>query len=125
MAVQERKWRESCEPECVTVTTWVTGSGFGRPSTCSASLLGDQWFLNRVVVHRDDRGAGIGKELLRRLQVVLSERWALELDRPETHKLIVTPGGYDSDPADLEKFYQACGFRTLEPLPGLLMEWTR
>ncbi|KKN68036.1 hypothetical protein LCGC14_0455920 [marine sediment metagenome] len=123
MSGTERVWRVSRESECISVTTHVRNAGFGKPSTCAASLLGECWFLNRVVVHRDDRGAGIGKELMRRLQQALGERWTLERYRSETHKLIVTPGGYGSDPADLEKFYQACGFTTTSPLPELLMEW--
>lgn len=121
----EREWHTSPELQCISVMTWVPEDheNFTRPSTCAATCMGDHWYLNRVKVHNSDKGQGIGKELVAHLQKALSERWALEQDHPESHRLIVTPGGYGSNPADLEKFYAACGFKTKTPVPELLMEW--
>jgi ribosomal protein S18 acetylase RimI-like enzyme len=118
-----REWHITKGLETISVMTWLPDNGMGRPSVCDATLVGGRWYLNRVNVHRDDRGQGIGSQLVQKLQEALRERWALEQDRPEAHRLEVTPGGYGSDPASLEKFYAACGFRTVKPIPELLMEW--
>jgi GNAT superfamily N-acetyltransferase len=106
--------------------TWVAddASNCNRPSNCEASFMGDHWYLNRVKVHDADQGKGIGRELVQRLQDALRRHWEAQEHFPEPRRLVVTPGGYGSNPADLEKFYASCGFETKSPVPELLMEWT-
>lgn len=116
-----RQWHISEEPQCISVTTWEEVIG---PSNACASFVGDYWYLNRVIVRPGDRGKGIGRGLVQRLQEALRQRWAAENHPAEIRRLVVTPGGYGSDPADLEKFYASCGFETKSPIPELLMEWT-
>lgn len=118
-----REWNTSAGTQSISVMTWLPEEGFGRPSICDATFVRGRWYLNRVNVHRDDRGQGIGRQLVEKLQEALSERWALERDISDTHRLEVTPGGYDSKPTALEKFYLACGFKIMSPRPKLLMEW--
>ena len=39
------------------------------------------------------------------------ERQTAHPDWPQVKSILVEPGGYDSKPEDLLKFYEACGFR--------------
>ncbi|HEX9135646.1 MAG TPA: GNAT family N-acetyltransferase, partial [Nitrospirota bacterium] len=52
------------------------------------------------------RNAGLGSELLARLQE--------ELKTAGCKKLVVEPGGYNSDPKRLREFYERHGFKQEE-----------
>lgn len=77
---------------------------FGMPptgSTCDASNLQDgTWYLNRLLVARPYQGQGIGWRLLKRVTELLQGKGVL----------IVDPGGYDSSPVKLQKWYLRQGF---------------
>jgi len=59
----------------------VTGDKLG---TCAEmSLMGDEWFLNRCIVHESERRQGIGRNLIEKLK-----------EHRRDHTIMVTPGGY-------------------------------
>jgi GNAT superfamily N-acetyltransferase len=89
-------------------------------SVAEASILyttNGKWYLNRVLVGSPEmRGKGLGSKLVARLLEVLCER-------EDFRALIVEPGGYGSDPAQLQRFYLRCGFKTCH-VEGALV-WRR
>ena len=64
--------------------------------------MDDVWWINRVFVHKDLRGKGIGKILVEEMIKLIVERG------PTTVQ--VCPGGYDTPFAQQCAFYEACGF---------------
>lgn len=63
------------------------------------------WFLNRAVIRAEtDRRKGVGSQLLIKLLEKLKEQ-------PDCKRLVVTPGGYGSDPSAQENFYLKNGFK--------------
>lgn len=73
------------------------------------------WRISRVKVDDSVRRCGIGRGLLERLQDELTKKGFVAVR--------VQPGGYGSDPQDLQRFYEKCGFEVISPFPRLNMEW--
>lgn len=74
-----------------------------KRSTAEASLIGDQWWVNRVIVNpASKRDSGIGTSLLTKLKELVKENGG--------KALLVSPGGYDSDLTLQERFYAKNGF---------------
>lgn len=91
-------------PTDVTAFMWSKPGGLGS-STASATPVksDDVWYLNRVVVRRDDRRQGIGSLLIESLKLILRRRGA--------KKLLVEPSGYDTSQEEKIQFFMACGFK--------------
>lgn len=89
----------------VSVTAFVQGPLLST-GCAEASLMGDHWYLNRLVVKPSYRGKKIGTALLERLLSELETRGGLPV--------IVEPGGYGSDVEELRSFYQRFGFEEKE-----------
>lgn len=67
-----------------------------------------RWWLARVSINREQfRSAGIGTELVRRIQSALAER-------TDFKELLVAPGGYGSDEKKQWNFYVKNGFVPFE-----------
>ncbi len=90
----------SNESRCVDVTYWDRGNPVS--ANACASLMDDVWWINRVVVHKDLRGKGIGKTIVEAMLKMIAERG------PATVQ--VCPGGYDMKFSAQCAFYEACGF---------------
>lgn len=87
----------------VSVTAFVRDPRYLLSFGCAeASLMGDHWYLNRLVVKPPHRGKGIGPVLLEKLLVEIEARGGLPI--------IVEPGGYGSDVKELWAFYRQFGF---------------
>lgn len=69
----------------------------------NADVVGDHWWIARVFVYERARGKGLGLRLLQDLLAVMRKQ-----SGPD--RVIVSPGGYGSDPDELAVFYQRCGF---------------
>lgn len=94
---------------------WIENAGFGnvsvvlvhaevRNSVANADEIEPGiWWVARVLVHRDYRGHGVGKELVRRMVALCASEGAREVR--------VSPGGYDNDTERQRGFYAACGFK--------------
>jgi hypothetical protein len=97
--------------------TWI-GSSFRERGTASAGLvqdkeLGEFWYVNRVLVQGDGtRGKGVGSQMLKLLQT--------EVLKLGGKLMIVEPGGYNSDPKQLDNFYGKHGFQRVK---NGWMEW--
>lgn len=73
-------------------------------SCCEISNVGDgNWYINRVIVDKEKRRIGIGSKLL-----VETINDILTNYNPES--IIVTPGGYNTDPNMQFRFYEKNGF---------------
>jgi GNAT superfamily N-acetyltransferase len=83
-------------------------------ATAEASLVGTEWWVNRVLVQPESaRCKGIGGRLLEALKQAVAEVGG-------TH-LLVTPGGYSNEWERQFKFYRAHGFKDADPCKdGLL-----
>lgn len=79
---------------------------------------GHLWYVNRCLVQpAKRRGNGVGSQLLTALKDAVSKH---RLSGP----LVVTPGGYDADPAKQENFYKKAGFTVVPTEEGsLCMVW--
>ncbi len=88
-----------------------------RNATASADRVADGvWWVSRVLVSSpDDRCKGLGSELLRLLRRDCSRQ-------PGFVRMIVTPGGYGSDPVRLRSFYERAGF-TSDPESEWQLQW--
>jgi len=107
-------WRTTVNDDGVTV---IYQSCDGRTSIAEAYCVCDgQWNIARVNVDKSQRLKGIGRELVQRIVEAVSTK-------EHFRQLKVQPGGYKSDPVELEAFYTKCGFKTLSPYPLLDMEW--
>lgn len=75
-----------------------------RRGTCSIDCYGDSWMVSRCLVQPDTaRSAGMGSFMLQRaVQAVL--------ERDPAATIEVVPGGYGSDPAAQNRFYERNGF---------------
>ena len=72
------------------------------------------WWVGRVLVQRSaDRCEGIGSRMLAMLCADCAKQ-------PGFVKMLVTPGGYGSDPKRLIEFYSRAGFVLLREMPGAL-----
>jgi GNAT superfamily N-acetyltransferase len=81
-----------------------------------SDVTGPIWWINRVLVPKELRGKGIGRELLCRLKGAVTAQGG--------SGMIVTPGGYDIPQEDQIAFYRACGFEVVrEEGVGVLMLW--
>ena len=64
----------------------------------------DDWYLNRIVITPPEcRGSGIGGEMIERLK--------LRVAKGGGRRLLVEPGGYDSDLGVQVRFYEKHGFK--------------
>ena len=83
--------------------------------TASAELIEPGvWWVGRVLVQRSaDRCEGIGSRMLAMLCADCAKQ-------PGFVKMLVTPGGYGSDPKRLIEFYSRAGFVLLREMPGAL-----
>lgn len=93
--------------EGVSVTWWGHGldgaTGFSYRGVAEATNMGDEWQINRVLVQGEGtRGHGIGGHMLEALKEAVV--------RQGGQSLWVQPGGYGSDPASQNRFYEAHGF---------------
>lgn len=84
------------------VTVIWRGNNIHQRGTASADLIGDIWWINRVLVQPPEaRRKGIGSLMLTELiQAVSRQGGALK----------VCPGGYYQDKEDQFKFYEKNGF---------------
>jgi len=98
---------------------WQHPKGFfkGRGSLEANWLSDTTWWVARAVINpADQRGRGIGTAMLKALFKALREN--------ETCKrLVVCPGGYDSNTKDQFHFYEKNGFRHPVPADGLPEEY--
>jgi len=87
-------------------------------ATASANLMASgKWWISRVLVNEGHRGQGFGGRIL--------EHLCNEVQGQGGTVIIVCPGGYGSNLADLVRFYKRHGFvethdcleRTLPPEP--------
>ena len=65
------------------------------------------WWISRVKVHRDHQRRGLGTQLVK---TMVKKVRSITL---EGYRIVVAPGGYDTDPDALVKFYEGCGFSTV------------
>jgi len=94
----------STEPQSVSVT--VPHDKRLRSATASASLIWEHWVINRVFVHKELRGRGLGKLVVAEMLKLIQERGG-SLVR-------VSPGGYDLTYEEQRSFYESCGFVEVE-----------
>ncbi len=96
-------------PQGVSVTWW--GHGLDNEpdpnlpqnhGVAEATRIGDEWWVNRVLVQGDNKGLGIGGHMLETLKKAVVRQGCTSLR--------VTPGGYGSDTAAQNRFYEAHGF---------------
>ena len=72
-------------------------------ATAEASLIGDEWWVNRVIVRPDNqRGKGLGGKLLEELKKVVAAEGG--------KVLLVAPGGYSNKHTAQVNFYGRHGF---------------
>jgi len=64
-----------------------------------ADLMGDYWYLSRLIVKPNGRGKGYGRKMIE----VLKENC-------DGIRIVVYPGGYDLAQKDIESFYKHMGF---------------
>ncbi len=75
----------------------------------ASKISNTDWFVNRVFIRNPlGRGRGLGSRLIKELQSLVASRGC--------KKLIVTPGGYNSDPEKQINFYRKNGFEGKEEL---------
>lgn len=97
--------RTSSSDHSVAVYILVENASFSA-GTASASLVGDEWWVDRVFVQPTYRGRrGVGRKLVTKLKELVSERGG--------EKILVSPGGYGEDPRVQLAFYEAMGFRSV------------
>lgn len=122
MSSAQRKWFTAVTPQSISVFTQGGEEGeYQPPSTASASRIDNIWWVDRVKVAECDQGKGIGRTLVKMLQVSLVEN-----HDPSEGRLVaqVCPGGYDTPPDIQRDFYLSCGFRIVKDSPELTMEWS-
>lgn len=61
------------------------------------------WFVNRVWVYPEGRSSGLGTTALQELKLLIQSECTKTWWLPT--RMVVTPGGYGSDPQDLHRFY--------------------
>lgn len=87
-----------------TITTFWLGGGTRRGVVECHRSDGPLWWLSRALVHPpEERGKGVGRNLLRAILARLR-------DRQEPIRLIVEPGGYEGNTARQSRFYLNNGF---------------
>lgn len=119
----KRDWGVSVDTYCI--SAYVRTSKNGRwvhPGTASASRIGNDWWVNRVIVHHEDRGRHVGRTLVEMVKISLIDNHDEAKDGPL--RVVVTPGGYDWNTPRQKAFYLSCGFRIVSDEPNLRMEWT-
>lgn len=86
-------------------------------AVAQASLLPNgTWYFNRMLVkNEEDRGRGLGSQLL--------ERFKEELKKAGCRRLVVEPGGYGVDPVRQRRFYSERGFVEKSSPDGKFLEW--
>jgi len=122
MSSTQRQWFTVVTPQNISANTQRSKKDeFCSPSTASVSRIGNKWWVNRVKVADIDQGKGIGRALVRMLQVSLVEN-----HNPSEGNLVVQvcPGGYNTAPEVQRDFYLSCGFRMVKDFPELTMEWS-
>lgn len=73
-------------------------------ATADASLIGDEWWLNRVVIApKAQQGKGLGGKLLEKLKKVVAGAGG--------KFLLVAPGGYTTPYEMQVRFYRKHGFK--------------
>lgn len=85
----------------------------GVSAVAEASRIGTHlWFVNRCLVNpAAARGKSLGGTVL--------DKMLIEIRKTDpAGVVIVTPGGYDADPAAQIRFYERHGFVETEPDPG-------
>lgn len=93
------------------VTAFVTHDAFNRSIAEAMELKPSVWMLNRLLVPASMRGQGVGGAVINAL--------VRELKAIDVRLILVTPGGYDSDPERVVKFYKAHGFVDVADRPAL------
>jgi len=66
-------------------------------------LMGDNWWLSRIVLKHKYRRQGYGTKIINELK-----RYTSGL------KIVVMPGGYDLTKDEQIAFYKSCGFQTID-----------
>jgi N-acetylglutamate synthase-like GNAT family acetyltransferase len=68
-------------------------------ATAGMDLIGDMWWLARLVVQKPYRGKGLGREMAMKLK-----------ENADGFPIQVMPGGYDLTKEEQFAFYEKCGF---------------
>lgn len=93
----------NCNRSCCSITLVEPGAHWSLGTASASHMQNNIWFVNRVLITNEDkRGQGWGTILLQELQ--------REVLQQGCEELLVTPGGYDSDPQKQIKFYLKGGF---------------
>jgi GNAT superfamily N-acetyltransferase len=101
------KLPEYCSANCYPVDMSVR-------ATAEASLVGEEWWVNRVVVEPPtERGKGLGGRLLEALKGVVREAGG--------RTLFVSPGGYNGNVRAQRRFYRRHGFQPVKGSKGALL----
>lgn len=82
-------------------------------SVASVDLVDGRWYVSRVMVLKDQRGLGVGSDMLQRIIYEIKSR-------PDAADIIVCPGGYNEDPEKQFAFYKKNGFVDTDT-PGMLV----
>lgn len=106
--------------ERANVSVTLVGAAFVMPmGTISVSIMFNKpgyWYLNRLFVRAEHRGKGYGRKLLERLWQAIKERREQHPEWSQIEKIVVEPGGYNSDPKELDRFYKHMGFEEAKGL---------
>lgn len=85
---------------------------------CATELAPGEWYINRAIVGpKQQRGLGLGSQLMTRLLAVVSSK-------PGFVHVNVEPGGYGESPKKQKNFYTKNGFKPVEGEYNLY-RWTK
>lgn len=89
-----------------------------RGEVSASEVSPGKWWVNRALVKPDDqRGHGLGTQLLHTLLATLVAKDSFK-------HVLVEPGGYNMPVGRQRKFYKRSGFKAARKLPGVL-RWTK
>lgn len=74
----------------------------GKPAVLDASMIGTEWWINRVNVPEKYRRKGVARHMMNKAISKINSIGATGI--------IVQPGGYDMDNDKQREFYRECGF---------------
>jgi GNAT superfamily N-acetyltransferase len=84
-------------------------------ATAEASLVGEKWWVNRVVVDPPtERGKGLGGRLLEALKGAVRGAGG--------RTIFVSPGGYNGNVRAQKRFYRGHGFEPVKGSKGALLK---